>query len=218
MSKLNTRRNSRAAAGKTLYVDRKELIRKAAGNVFLRKGFLATKLSDIAEEANMDRASLYYYVGSKQDLFEDIFTTAVEGNIKIAEAVEQEDLTSIEKLTKLIIMLMESFEDKYPYFFIFVQEDLKKIETMKDPKNEKWLTTSKLLSKQYFEILNRIIADGMEKGEIRSVMPPRLIAHSLIGMMTSSSQWFRPNGIMKAKEIGAGMARMVMSGLSNPDK
>jgi TetR/AcrR family transcriptional regulator, cholesterol catabolism regulator len=218
MSKLKSRRNARAAAGKSLYTDRKELIRKAAGNVFLRKGFLATKLSDIAEEANMDRASLYYYVGSKQDLFEDIFTISVKDNIGHAESIEAEEIPCLEKLSKLMIALMTSFEEKYPYYFIFVQEDLKKIEEMGDPKNAKWLATSKTLSKEYFEIFNRIISAGIENGEIKPVMPPRLITNSIIGMMISSSRWFRPNGIMKSKEIGIGMAKMILDGLREETK
>lgn len=215
MSKLKTRRKSRAESGKTLYNDRKDIIRQAAGNVFLKKGFLATKLNDIAEEANMDRASLYYYVGSKQDLYEDIYSTVVGDNIQLARTIAEEDIPAPQKLAKLMTALMASFEEKYPYYYIFVQEDLKKIESMNDPKNEQWLETSKKLSKEYFNLINGVVTDGMTSGEIRSILPPRLVTHSLIGMLTSSSQWFRPNGIMKSKEIGAALAKMVLEGLNN---
>ncbi|AMO67232.1 TetR/AcrR family transcriptional regulator [Zhongshania aliphaticivorans] len=214
MSKLKIRRKSRAESGKALYNDRKDIIRRAAGNVFLKKGFLATKLSDIAEEANMDRASLYYYVGSKQDLYEDIYSTVVGDNIQQAQIIAEENIPAPEKLAKLMTALMASFEEKYPYYYIFVQEDLRKIESMNDPKNEQWLETSKKLSKEYFSLINNVVTDGMASGEIRSILPPRLITHSLIGMLTSSSQWFRPNGIMKSKEIGAALANMVLDGLN----
>ncbi|EIF44078.1 TetR family transcriptional regulator [gamma proteobacterium BDW918] len=214
MSKLKIRRKSRAESGKALYNDRKDIIRRAAGNVFLKKGFLATKLSDIAEEANMDRASLYYYVGSKQDLYEDIYSTVVGDNIQQAQIIAEENIPAPEKLAKLLTALMASFEEKYPYYYIFLQEDLRKIESMNDPKNEQWLETSKKLSKEYFSLINNVVTDGMASGEIRSILPPRLITHSLIGMLTSSSQWFRPNGIMKSKEIGAALANMVLDGLN----
>lgn len=214
MSKLKIRRKSRAESGKSLYNDRKNIIRRAAGNVFLKKGFLATKLSDIAEEANMDRASLYYYVGSKQDLYEDIYSTVVGDNIQQAQIIAEENIPAPEKLAKLMTALMASFEEKYPYYYIFVQEDLRKIESMNDPKNEQWLETSKKLSKEYFSVINNVVTDGMASGEIRSILPPRLITHSLIGMLTSSSQWFRPDGIMKSKEIGAALANMVLDGLN----
>ncbi|MFA7554862.1 MAG: TetR/AcrR family transcriptional regulator [Spongiibacteraceae bacterium] len=214
MSKLKSRRTARAAAGNSLYTDRKALILTAAANVFLRKGFLATKLSDIAEEANMDRASLYYYFGSKQVLFEEIFTSSVYENVEGAKAVAKEKISSVDKLTKLIEMLLVSFEQKYPFFYIFVQEDLKKIEQLNDPKNDKWLVSSKKLSKEYFDIIKKIISQGIEKGEIKTSLPPNLIAHSLIGMMNSSSKWFVPNGPMSAKEIGAAMAKMVLYGLN----
>jgi len=214
VSKLKIRRKSRAESGKSLYNDRKNIIRRAAGNVFLKKGFLATKLSDIAEEANMDRASLYYYVGSKQDLYEDIYSTVVGDNIQQAQIIAEENIPAPEKLAKLMTALMASFEEKYPYYYIFVQEDLRKIESMNDPKNEQWLETSKKLSKEYFSVINNVVTDGMASGEIRSILPPRLITHSLIGMLTSSSQWFRPDGIMKSKEIGAALANMVLDGLN----
>lgn len=214
MSKLKSRRAARSAAGNSLYTDRKAIILKAAADVFLRKGFIATKLSDIAEEASMDRASLYYYVSSKQDLFEEIFTTSVLYNIETAHAVEQENISNIEKLTKLMEMLMASFEEKYPFFYIFVQEDLKKIELLDDPKNKKWLNTSKKLSKEYFAIIKRLLAEAITNGEIETTMPPSLIAHSLIGMMNSSSNWFTPNGPMTGKAIGAAMAHMVFKGLA----
>jgi AcrR family transcriptional regulator len=214
MSKLKNRRDARAASANPLYTDRKAAILEAAGKVFYRKGFLATKLSDIAEEANMDRASLYYYVGSKQDLFENIFSGAVTENINKARAIAKEDIPSLEKLAKMIESLMISFEEKYPFFYILVQEDLRKISQIGDPKNEKWLATNKKLSKEYFEVIKGIITQGIEDGEIRSSLPPGLIAHSIIGMINSSSNWFRPNGIMTAKEVGAGLAKMITEGLS----
>jgi Transcriptional regulator len=158
MSKLKSRRAARAAAGNSLYTDRKALILKAAATVFLRKGFLATKLSDIAEEAEMDRASLYYYAGSKQDLFEEIFAPPVRKNIKQARAIAEQDSSALDKLAKLLEMLMVSFEEKYPFFYIFVQEDLRKIMSIGDTKNDRWLDTGKALSKEYFSIMKGIIA------------------------------------------------------------
>lgn len=215
MSKLKSRRAARAAAGNSLYTDRKALILKAAATIFLRKGFLATKLSDIAEEADMDRASLYYYAGSKQDLFEEIFAPPVRENIQFAQAIAEEDIPALDKLAKLIEMLMVSFEEKYPFFYIFVQEDLRKIMSIDDPKNERWLTTGKALSKEYFNIIKSIIAEGINNHEIRTPLPPALVAHCLIGMVNTSAHWFKPNGMMKANEIGAGMAKMVINGLKD---
>lgn len=215
MSKLKTRRDARAAAGNTLYTDRKALILKAAGDVFLRKGFLATKLSDIAEEANMDRASLYYYVSSKQDLFEELFYESISQNVINAKVVDASDLSSVEKLAKLIQMLMDSFEKKYPLFYIFVQEDLKKIEQINDPKNDHWLATSKKLSREYFDILDGIIADGIAKKEIKASLPSNLLTRLLIGMANSSATWFSPDGKMSGQEIGKAISEMVLNGVSN---
>ncbi|MBR9911413.1 MAG: TetR/AcrR family transcriptional regulator [Gammaproteobacteria bacterium] len=213
MSQLKSRRVARAAANNALYTDRKEIILNAAARVFLRKGFLATKLQDIAEEAEMDRASLYYYVGSKQDLFESTYSASIESNIQKARSINKEKISSLDKLAKLIVGLMCSFEEHYPFLYIFVQEDLKKIEQLDDPKNKKWLKNSKKMSEEYFAIILGIVDDGMKKGEIHTTLTPKLITHSLIGMINSSAKWFDPTGPANAKAIGEGMAKMIVNGL-----
>src|SRR5215204_675890 len=45
-----------------------ERIYAAAATLFDRKGYAATSLQDIADEASMVKGSLYYYIDSKDDL------------------------------------------------------------------------------------------------------------------------------------------------------
>jgi len=45
--------------------------------VFRRKGFRAAKLQDIAAEIGLDRASVYYYVSGKEELYKDVVADAV---------------------------------------------------------------------------------------------------------------------------------------------
>ena len=213
MSRLKRRRDARQATDSQLYQDRQQDIRAAAAKVFMKKGFVATKLSDVAEEAQMDRASLYYYVSSKQDLFESLFTSAIENNIETATEIATTEDTSLTKIERLIQELMISFERDYPYFYIFVQEDLAKIELLGDERNDKWLKTTKRLSREYFQIVCDIVSGGIEKGEISTTLPVRLVAHNIIGMVNGSSRWFRPNDVMPASEIGRGMAKMIVNGL-----
>lgn len=54
-----------------------EKIKEAAVQVFVRKGFAATKTRDIAEEAGINIASLHYYYRSKDKLFELVIGEAL---------------------------------------------------------------------------------------------------------------------------------------------
>ncbi len=59
--------------GKKVDIDTETHILACAKNVFIRKGFAATRMQDIAEETGMNQALLHYYFRSKDKLFEQIF-------------------------------------------------------------------------------------------------------------------------------------------------
>src|SRR5690554_2437535 len=81
------RREYARADNAPAYQARREEIIAAAGRAFLTKGFRATSFRDIAAAVGMDRASLYYYFESKQDLFDTATRAAVTRNVRAAERV-----------------------------------------------------------------------------------------------------------------------------------
>jgi len=213
MSEIGRRRAARAAADSPGYTERVLAIREAAVRVFRAKGFRVTTLNDIAEEVGMSRASLYYYVGSKEQLFRDVVSEAVTANIADAEQVVAQDLPADRKLARLIELLMESFERHYPYLYVFVQEDFSKLGGDTDSVRGPWEATIQDWNKRYLDLVKQVVADGIANGDLRTTLPPGVVANCVIGMTNSSHMWFRPNGLMDAAEIGAGMARMILDGL-----
>jgi len=216
MSSIGSRRAAAAAAASDspAYQERRDAIRAAAGRVFHRKGFAATKLNDVAEEAGMDRASLYYYVGSKEQLFREVVSDAASANIAEAERIAASEATARVKLARLIESLMTSFERHFPYLYVLVQEDFQKLDHRPEQADNEWMVVLQDWNQRYVNAVKSIVAGGLRSGEFRSSLPPGIIANALIGMMNSSHMWFRPNGMMDASEIGAGMADMLLDGLA----
>jgi TetR/AcrR family transcriptional regulator, cholesterol catabolism regulator len=209
------RRRAAAAAdadNKPAYQERVETIRRAAGRVFHQRGFHATKLNDIAAEAGVDRASLYYYVGSKEQLFRDVVSEAVTANIAATKQIVESELPASEKLVQIIRELMGSFENYYPYMYVFVQEDFVKLDDQAVGDSE-WLATVRDWNSSYFRLVRGVINEGLGDGDLRSPLPAGIVANCLIGMMNYSNLWFRPEGLLDAEEIARGMARLVLDGL-----
>lgn len=213
MSDIGRRRAARAAADSAGYTERVLAIREAAVRVFRAKGFRVASLNDVAEEMGMSRASLYYYVGSKEELFRDVVSEAVTANIEAAEKVVAQDLPADRKLASLIELLMTSFERHYPYLYVFVQEDFSKLGGDVEGASGPWETTVQDWNRRYFDLVKQVVADGVAGGELRTALPAGVVANCVIGMTNSSHAWFRPNGLMDAAEVGAGMASMVLTGL-----
>jgi AcrR family transcriptional regulator len=56
---------------------RRQLILEAAKQVFSRKGYQATAMVDIAREARLGKATLYYYFPTKDDLYLAVYEAGV---------------------------------------------------------------------------------------------------------------------------------------------
>ena len=79
-----------------------EKIKEAAHTVFTRKGYVATKVRDIAAEAGINLALVNYYFRSKEKLFELIMAETIQkvlSEVKIIITDEQASL--IEKVERI---------------------------------------------------------------------------------------------------------------------
>src|SRR5882757_4242361 len=119
-SGIGRRRAAALSDGGTAYRERRQKIIAAAAGVFQEKGFGAASLGDVAIALGTDRASLYYYVSSKEELFHEVVYTAAEDSVLRAEAIRDGDGTTTEKLSALVHSLLSSFEEHYPYLYVYI--------------------------------------------------------------------------------------------------
>jgi len=80
---------------------RREKILEAAGNAFLANGYSDVTMQDVAKEAQISRAALYTYFGSKQEVFSGVIefflTVIVQSSMDALERV-REDASIYDKL------------------------------------------------------------------------------------------------------------------------
>jgi AcrR family transcriptional regulator len=108
-SSIDARRRAAVEDGGAAYLVRREEIIKASAYVFRDRGFKAATLSDVAAALNTDRASLYYYVGSKEELLQEIVRQAFGRDIETAEAVKRSRASSKDKVATLIDAMVNSY-------------------------------------------------------------------------------------------------------------
>jgi TetR/AcrR family transcriptional regulator, cholesterol catabolism regulator len=209
-SGIGRRRAAALDEGGEAYRERRAEIIRAAGDVFKRHGFRGTKIGDIAEAVGMDRATIYYYVGSKEELFHQAVGDAVERNCLRAEELLAEDGTPAEKLRTLVTELMVSYADNYPYLYLYIQEDLGALA----PRSQ-WGRTMARYNKRYENVVVAIVEDGVADGSFRTGTQPWVVAYGVIGMVAWSNRWFNPQeSTVPAREIGAAYADTLIGGLT----
>lgn len=192
------------------YRQRRAEILRAAARVFKSKGLAGANLGDIAAEAGSDRASLYYYVGSKEELFHEVVREAVEANIGWARKFRMSEDPAPQKLRQMIISVMQSYRDNYPILYVFVQENL----TRMPEKYSEWSREMRRSNREFENIFIEVIEQGIEQGTIRDTGSPTTIAYGVLGMVGWTYRWFNPETSQStAEEIATTFADTVLYGL-----
>jgi AcrR family transcriptional regulator len=194
------------------YEKRRKEISIAATRVFNKRGFRGTTISAVASELGIDRASLYYYISSKEELFDELVREVSEDNLALAQGIQKSDLPPADKLKQLIIELMLSYSRNYPLLYIYIREDLSHVAD----KRSRWAQFMKRVNHDYDEAVIAIIEEGYQDGSFQNLGPAKIVAYGVIGMVGWTNRWFKAdNTDVSAEEIGKIYANMVISGLSS---
>jgi TetR/AcrR family transcriptional regulator, cholesterol catabolism regulator len=212
-SNIGKRRSVAKEDSSVSYQARRKEIAEAAIRVFNRLGFKGASVSAVAAELEIDRASLYYYVSSKEEMFDELVRTVVERNLEIVKQIQDSDLSPRRKLRDLITTLMSSYGEHYPLFYLYIRENLSHVS---DSRSE-WSAYMRKLNAETVEAVIAIIEQGYADKSFRNLGSSRVVAYGVLGIVGWTHRWFRPDqSDVKAEEIGKTYAELLLAGLENP--
>lgn len=208
------KRRSASPADRSASFDAKRReIAEAAVRVFDRIGFQRTTMGALAEELGIDRSSLYYYISSKEELLDEVLRTVVERNFLNAKKIEESKVSPRRKLRDFVMMLMSSYGEHYPLFYIYIRENLSHVT---GPRSN-WSSRMRDMNRQTTASLIAIIEQGFADGSFRRIGKASVIAYGIFGVVGWTSRWYRPGASeATAEEIGGTYAEMVLAGLESP--
>src|SRR5512135_3495836 len=85
----------------------REDILEAAAQVFRQKGFHGASMQDIAEAVNLQKASLYHHVSSKQEILLALLDRALELLFERVSAISIQDIPANKKLREMICAYLQ---------------------------------------------------------------------------------------------------------------
>jgi AcrR family transcriptional regulator len=192
------------------YQKRRREIADAAVRVFNKRGFAGASISAVAAELGMDRATLYYYVSSKEELFDEISRSVVEGNLEIVRRIHSSRLEPRKKLRELIVALMTSYAESYPLGYIFVRENLSQV----GESRAGWAKHMRRINREIEGHVIAMIEQGCAEGSFRPIGSARTVAFGILGMLGWTHRWFHPSRTPEsAEQIAKTYADMILGGL-----
>lgn len=195
------------------WLERREQILDAAADVFRAKGFQAAGISDVAARLGTDRANVYYYFASKEEMYLALVQQAVESNVRDVEAAADAQGSATERLLRAIESLAASYERHYPYLHLYMQEDMRRV-TEDSSEEQRHLAAC---SRRYDDAMLRITREGVESGEFRAGVDPRMLKFAVLGAVNWTHRWFTPDGPMSGEEVGRAFSDIFLRGFAaNP--
>jgi TetR/AcrR family fatty acid metabolism transcriptional regulator len=153
--------------------DRRGQILAAAVKVFAKKGFHASRVGDVAEEAGVAYGLVYHYYKSKEDLLETIFRTTWTEMLARVREVEEAGVPASEAVRQVTALLLRTWRRDPDLVRVLVRE----------------VTRSQHVQREVEEIthamqaLEDLVRRGQESGEFRADLDPRLAAVVFYGAL-----------------------------------
>jgi AcrR family transcriptional regulator len=210
-SGIGRRRAAALAEGNEDYTAKRRELIQAAATVFKEKGYEAATLNDVAERLGADRASLYYYVAGKEELFQEAVRGGVEANLTEVERILKLDETPDDKLRMIVAQLLSSYEQNYPHMYVYIQEDMRKVSS----EHSDWAKEMTRQTRRFEAITLKLIKQAIADGRFRDDVPPDLAANALFGMVNWTHRWFKPGKKSSPTDVTDAFWTIFFDGMQN---
>jgi TetR/AcrR family transcriptional regulator, fatty acid metabolism regulator protein len=151
--------------------DKRRQLLDAAVRVFARKGYHASRVGDIAEEAGVAHGLLYHYFKSKDQVLEAVFHenwTVLQARIA---SVEETDEPAADQLRHISAIVLRTWLHLPDVVRVVIREFGRSPELAE--------RIGELA--QPIDVIQRVIARGIETGEFRKDIDPRVAATVVYG-------------------------------------
>jgi AcrR family transcriptional regulator len=211
VSNITRRRESAQSEGSVDYTAKRQELVRIATRLFKEQGYQTTRLVDIAREAGLDRATIYYYVGSKEELFREAVEGVLDANMVEAERLLTDtSLTWRDRLHIIYVRLMVSYEENYPATFVYIKEQMHEV----GAEESIWAQEIMKKTRAFDKLLLRFIQEAIASGELRGDIPARLVENALFGMLNWTHRWFTPGGPKTGLEVAEAFWSIFIDGMN----
>ena len=176
--------------------------------LFHKKGFKATTMRDIARQLNIEAATLYNYVNSKQEILDGVLFEIANKFLDGINHIEQSSYKPLEKI-KAFVALNVRLTSENPHKIGLLVGDWKHL---KEPR-----LTEFLKNRQTYEAKFRaIVREGIESGEMR-VMDEEVATYAILSSIRWLFSWYTPEKAgINPVELEKQLIDFILKGIQNP--
>lgn len=177
-------------------------IRAAAAHLFATRGFEATGIRELAERADISTASLYHYMGSKEDLLVEIMTVALT---KLTQCARKLVAPQDPPAAALVTLVRTHVAMQIIYRPASVVTD-KEVRALSEDRRQSVLD----LRDAYEAMWTHALTSGQSAGTFR-FQDAKIARLALLAMCNGVGDWFDSAGPLSVGEIADQFSDLALS-------
>jgi len=183
----------------------------AAVAVFAEKGFFVSRVSDIADRADVADGTVYLYFKNKDEILASAINTAFDGFMSRARTELDRIESPSERLRRLAYLHLQALGSNRNMAVVFQMELRQSTRFLSEFSHEHLV--------EYFNLVRQAIRDGKANGEFRPDMPEKIAANCFFGAIDEMvTSWVLSEKDYPLEQAAAPLLEIVMNGMKAPSK
>lgn len=183
---------------------RKQQIMLVSAGLFRQKGYEATTMRDIASAMDMEAASLYHHIKSKEQLLDEICFDMAHKLLNAIKEVNDIYFNAEERLRMAIRNHVQTITENIDYSAAFMHE------WRSLPANR--LADFMKLRDRYETEIKQILLDGGNEDVFEDV-DQKFAALTILSTLNWVVEWYKPGGEMTPEQIAEKLSDFILGGL-----
>lgn len=184
--------------------DMKATIKTISIELFFRKGYFATSISDIARGSGIQKASIYYHYASKEELLFHILKSTME-DLTATLNRQLAGVVGTERRMRAAVRSHVCFHLKRQKENFIANSELRGLTT-----DHYGAIVSK--RDQYERIFQGLIRQGAGNGVFADV-DIKILSYAILTLCTAGATWYKPSGRLTVDQIADIYENFIISGL-----
>lgn len=181
-------------------------ILEVSTKIFSEKGYSSTTTSEIAEKLGIKKASLYYYINTKEDILFAILKEFSDEGLSEAKKCASIEGTALEKLHNVMCGHVERVGEYVTASNLYLN-DFKSL----SKENKGRISGG---DDSVDAIFRELVEMCQKEGSIRKGLDADLSAKIILSSLNSTARWLQGNSKAKVKRIAANYADILLYGLT----
>lgn len=186
--------------------ERRDQIMAIAAHLIARRGYSATTVRDIADEAGILSGSLYHHFSSKEAILQEILRNFMATLLAKLERIQTEETDPRVQLDRLVAVAFETIEQQPDAVGLYQQESA----FLSTVPGFEFLTEE---SNRIETIWISALVAGQNDGVFREELDPALSYRFIRDAVWSTVRWFRPGGRHTAESLTNHLLNLLHAGL-----